>query len=180
MIRLFAAIGLPAATRERLSPLASGLAGARWVPPENLHVTLRFLGGVPEDRVGDLAAAFDVLRAPPFPVTLRGTGHFGSGRRIRSVWVGVERTPGLVALQAKVERAAVACGHEPERRKFAPHVTVARLGRAPAGHVRAWLEASGGFAESPFDVSAFTLYESRPGRSGPAYLPLAEFPLARP
>ena len=178
MVRLFVALGLPERIRLRLGSLAAGIDGARWVPPENLHVTLRFIGESPEDRIADVTHALGAVRMPPLAVTLRGAGHFSSGKKTRAVWIGVARTDQLSALQARVERAVTACGFEPERRKYAPHVTIARLRQARPGHVRAWLEANGAFEEAPFEAANFTLYESRLGKAGPSYLPLAEFALA--
>ena len=177
MVRLFVALGLPERIRLRLATLAVGIDGARWAPPENLHVTLRFIGDLAEDRIADIGDALDAIRMPALHVTLRGAGHFSSGKKTRAVWVGVEKTEELAALQARVERAVTACGLEPERRKYAPHVTIARLSRARPGHVRSWLEANAAFEDAPFEAATFTLYESRLGKSGPGYLPLAEFPL---
>lgn len=177
MKRVFVALALPEGLRRRVASLAAGIEGARWTAPENLHVTLRFVGEVPEDRIADLAGALGGVRAPALRVGLRGTGCFGAGPRARSVWVGVERTAEIVALRDKVERAVAGCGHGPDGRRFTPHVTVGRLRRSPEGHVRAWLEGTAAFAAPPFECGGFALYESRLGRPGPAYRPLAEFGL---
>ncbi|MEX2453660.1 MAG: RNA 2',3'-cyclic phosphodiesterase [Rhodospirillaceae bacterium] len=173
MIRLFVALSLPDDLRVRLVGLAAGIEGARWVAPENLHLTLRYIGDVQEDRGEDIVAALDGVRAAPLTVTLAGTGHFDTGARAHSAWVGVEKTPEIVALHEKLDRALVRVGFEPEGRKYTPHVTLARFRRPRSGHLRDWLEANAPFAAPPFEARAFTLYESRQGD----YLPLAEFPL---
>ena len=178
MVRLFVALGLPESIRLRLASLAGGIDGARWVPPENLHITLRFIGEASEDRIADVADALGAIRMPPLTVTLRGAGHFSSGKKTRAVWIGVEKTGELATLQARIERAVIGGGFDPERRKFMPHVTIGRLRQARADHVRSWLEANGAFEEAPFGAERFILYESRLGRSGPIYLTLAEFALA--
>ena len=178
MVRLFVALGLPEGIRLRLASLAAGIDGARWVLPENLHITLRFIGEVPEDRIADVADALGAIRMPALTVILRGTGHFGSGKKARAVWVGVEKTEDLAALQARIERAVTGGGFDPERRKFTPHVTIGRLRQARADHVRSWLEANAAFEQAPFEAERFVLFESRLGRSGPSYLQLAEFALA--
>lgn len=188
MIRLFTALGLPDDLRRRLAALQGGIDGARWVAPHNLHITLRFVGEVPEDRARDIAAALDGIRTGGFPVTVSGAGRFGSGARTRALWAGVERTDALVALHEKIDRALIGIGLPPEGRKYTPHVTLARFsggqsgGRnrsrdASAGRVLQWLEAQGGFFVPPFEVREFILYESHLGRNGADYVPLASFPL---
>ena len=177
MVRLFTALALPEEHRARLSALAAGMDGARWVSPENLHVTLRFIGEVNEAAGGDIAEALAGVRSEPVTVTLEGAGHFGNRKKTYSVWIGVRAAPALSALRDRIDRALASCGLASESRKYTPHVTVARLGRVRTDHVRAWLEAAAGFAAPPFEAGEFVLYESRPGRSGNAYVPLTEFSL---
>lgn len=178
MIRLFTALALPDDLRARIAGMEAGIDGARWVPAENLHITLRFIGEVPEDRVDDIVAALDDVRGRAVTVSPGSAGHFGSGRKLRSIWVGIAPSPELATLHDKIDHALVRCGLPPEGRKYAPHITVARLGGARTNHVLKWLEANGDFFAVPFEAHGFVLYESRPGSGGPAYLPLAEFPLS--
>jgi len=173
MIRLFVALPLPDDVRTRLAALCTGIDGARWVAAENLHITLRFIGDVQEDRGEDIVAALDALPFEPFSVTLSGAGHFGTVAKAHSIWIGVERTPEIAALHEKIDRALIRAGFPPEGRKFLPHVTLARLKRARGHHVRSWLEANGAFFALPFAAGSFVLYESRQVH----YLPVAEFPL---
>src|SRR5438132_2481334 len=126
MLRLFVGIGFPPQLKLQLSSLCSGLDGARWVDPGNFHLTLRFIGETPEDVAADIDEALVRLRARRFTLQLAGTGVFGGGDKPRSLWVGVERCPELVALRDKVEQALVRVGLAPEPRKFWPHVTLAR------------------------------------------------------
>ena len=184
MVRLFTALGLPDDLRARLTALQGGIDSARWVAPHNLHITLRFIGEVAEDRAHDIVAALDRIRTGPFPVTVSGTGRFGSDDRTRALWAGVERTDALVALHEKIDRALINAGLAPESRKYTPHVTLARFGGgrdrsrdASAGRVLRWLEAQGGFFAMPFDAREFILYESHLGRRGADYVPVASFPL---
>ena len=86
MIRLFTALPLPDDVRARLATLSGGIDGARWVAPENLHVTLRFIGEVAEHRIDDIVPALAGLRTPLVTVTLEETGHFGSRGKARSIW----------------------------------------------------------------------------------------------
>ena len=176
-MRLFTALAVPEEHRARLSALAAGVDGARWVAPQNLHVTLRFIGEVNEAAGGDVAEALADVRSDPVAVTLEGSGHFGNRKKAYSVWIGVRAAPELLILRDRIDRALASCGLARESRKYAPHVTIARLGRARPDHVRAWLEGAARFAAPPFEAREFVLYESRPGRSGYAYVPLAEFGL---
>ena len=176
MIRLFTALPLPDDLRTRIAALEGGIGGARWVAAENLHITLRFVGEVQEDRIDDIVAAVEAVRAPAFEIAPGGTGHFGTRRRVDTVWVGIERSPEITALHARIDSALVRAGLPPERRKYAPHITVARLRGAREGKVLGWLEATGGFFAPPAD--GFRLYESSLGRGGPVYTPLAEFALS--
>lgn len=177
MIRLFIGLEIPAELRSRMAMLARGVDAARWVAEENLHITLRFIGEVPEDRAEDLAAALDAVRASPFDVTLSGAGHFESGRRVRTLWLGIERNEAMKFLYEKVESALVRAGLEPEGRKFKPHVTLARLKDAPPSAVKGWLAANTMFKAVPFTVDRFVLFSSRLGRQGPTYTPEVVFPL---
>jgi 2'-5' RNA ligase len=123
MLRLFVGIGFPPELKLRLSLLCSGVPGAKWVDAGNFHLTLRFIGEVAEDRAADIDDALVRLRARRFVLQLVGTGIFGGDDKPRNLWVGVERSPKLLALRDKIEQALVRIGLPPEPRKFTPHVT---------------------------------------------------------
>lgn len=110
MIRLFVAIELPGEVRDRLAMLGAGVENARWVPPENLHLSLRFIGEVHEPVVEDIIPALSRIRMKPFALTLSGAGHFESGKRVRALWVGVEKSPPLINLQERIEAALARAG----------------------------------------------------------------------
>ncbi|WP_119679520.1 RNA 2',3'-cyclic phosphodiesterase [Indioceanicola profundi] len=177
MIRLFAAIPLPEAMRERLSRLNGGVPGARWVAPENMHITLRFIGEVDEGRAQDIDAALDTVTAQPFPLTLSGLGNFGRGHRAHTLWVGVEKNPALHHLRDKVESAVVRAGLPAEERKYSPHITLARLKDTNSAKLGRFLEENGMFQDGPIMVERFCLYESILGRSGPVYHEVRSYPL---
>lgn len=177
MIRLFVALDFPTEIRERLAGLGGGVPGARWTEAEGLHLTLRFIGEVPEDDLSDIAGALADIAAPAFALTLDGVGVFGTGRNARVLWAGVERSDALVHLQAKVESALVRLGLAAEERRFSPHVTLARLQNAPADRIGRFLEERGLFRAGPISIDHFTLYESLTGKGTAVYHPLAEFPL---
>lgn len=177
MLRLFVALDFPDDIRRRLAGLGGGVPGARWTEAENLHLTLRFIGEVPDDLAGDIDAALADVAAPAFELTLDGVGVFGSGRASRVLWAGVERSEPLVHLQAKIESALVRAGLEPEERRFTPHVTLARLKDASQDRIGRFIAERGLFRAGPFPVDHVTLYRSHLGRTGPVYEAIAEYGL---
>ncbi len=179
-MRLFVALDLPAAVRERLRFLAAGLPGARWTPSENLHATLRFIGEVPTWRAEEIDAALTRLRAPGFPLSLAGIGILDRGGRPASLHVGIERSPPLEHLQAKIETALQRAGLPPERRRFLPHVTLARIDACSEERLAAWVQANNLFRAAPIRVEHFTLFSSLLGKEASAYTPEVEYDLAPP
>ncbi len=180
MLRLFVGLGLPGAVRDTLAGLERGIPGARWIDADNYHVTLRFIGEVPEDRAEDIDTALAAVQGPPFALSLAGVGHFGKLRRARSVWAGVEPGEALSRLQARIESCIVRAGQPPEQRRFKPHVTLARLSGETGHHLANFLAEHGDFRAPPFEVAAFHLYESRLTRHGAMYRALRRYALDRP
>ncbi len=179
MIRLFFGLELPNALRARIGALAGGIDGARFAPPENLHITLRFIGEVDEPTLQDVALAAGGIRFEPVPVTLAGAGHFESRKRVSAVWLGVEPSPPLVGLRDRIEAALVRSGLPPERRKFKPHVTIARLNKGRPDEIHRWLAANTTFRAAPFLADRFVLFSSALGREGPVYTAECGFPPER-
>ena len=177
-MRLFVALELPSEARIRLSRLASGLPGARWLPPDNYHLTLRFLGEMPGHRAEELDHALAALRGKRFTLQLGGVGVFEKAGRPQALWAGVERNPQLDHLQNKVETAVQRIGFEPERRRFTPHVTLARLDGAPPSKLAEWVQAHNLLRADPVAVEHFTLFSSRLGKDAAVYTAEVEYPLA--
>ena len=177
-MRLFVALELPHALRSRLTRLAAGLPGARWLPPENYHLTLRFLGEMPGHRAEELDGALHALRGRRFSLTLSGVGVFEKAGRPQALWAGVERNPQLEHLQNKIETAVQRVGFAPERRRFAPHVTVARLDNAPPQKLAEWVQAHNLLRADPAEMGHFTLFSSHLGKDGAVYTPEVEYGLA--
>jgi 2'-5' RNA ligase len=176
-MRLFVALALPARVLEDLARLCSGLPGGRWVRPENMHVTLRFIGEVDGAGADDVHMALKRIRGPAFPLALTGLGSFQSGKRLRQLWAGVADQPALIRLRDGVEKALVRTGLEPEGRKFIPHVTLARFNKKPRNKLGPYLEANGAFSAAPFPVTAFVLMRSHLRQGGAQYEVLAEYAL---
>lgn len=179
MIRLFVGIELPEKLRGRLAALGDGLDGVRWVPEDNLHLTLRFIGEVDHGQAEDVVEALERVRAAPFAITLYGLGTFGSGAKLRSLWVGLAPSPPLQALHEKVERAVQRAGLPPEGRRFTPHVTLARIKSGAAkARLGSFLERNGTIRSGPVPVRAFTLFESFLSSDGAIYQAVERFALA--
>ena len=177
-MRLFVALALPHETRTRLSRLATGLPGVRWLPPENYHLTLRFLGEMPGHRAEELDHALAALRGKQFTLQLSGVGVFEKSGRAQALWAGVARNERLEHLQNKIETAVQRIGFEPERRRFSPHVTVARLDGTPPGKLGEWMQAHNLLRAEPVQVAHFTLFSSQLGKDGAVYTEEVEYPLA--
>lgn len=177
MLRLFVALPLPPSLRDRLVLLRGGVPGARWVEPEALHLTLRFIGEVDEATAADLDRALDGVTSPTLTLALDGLGTFGKGHRTHTLWAGVARNDGLRHLRDKVESALVRAGRPAEERKFSPHVTLARLNDPSEPRLARFVQENGAFQAGPVEIDRFCLYESRLGRTGSTYDILRDYPL---
>lgn len=176
MHRLFVAIRPPEPIRDLLIDAMDDSPDFRWQEEEQLHLTLRFVGEVERPVAEDLATALGAIRTGRFDLRISGVGRFeqrGSG----ALWAGVEPKPAVAALAAKVERACLAAGLEPERRAFHPHVTIARWKGRRTREVAAFLERKAALASEPFRVDAFSLFESHLSRQGAHYEEVECYPL---
>jgi 2'-5' RNA ligase len=176
-MRLFVALDLPWELRQRIALLPGGIPGARWVPPENYHITLRFIGETPAYRAEEIDHALAALKARSFDLILSGVGTFAKSGRSTALWVGVERNERLELLQSKIETALQRIGLEPERRRFAPHVSLARLDNAVEGKLAAFVQAHNLFRAEPVTMQHFTLFSSLLGKEQSVYTPEVEYAL---
>ena len=142
MPRLFTGLEIPEALRESLSLLRGGLPGARWIDPENYHVTLRFIGDVDDAIAQEIAWLLRQGSAQRFELRLDGLQSFG-GRKPRAIVAAVAPSQPVMELQAEHERLMQRVGLEPEGRKYTPHVTLARLRDSSSLEVAEYLSARG-------------------------------------
>ncbi|MSP45358.1 MAG: RNA 2',3'-cyclic phosphodiesterase [Xanthobacteraceae bacterium] len=177
MPRLFTGLEIPAALRQELSLLRGGLPGARWIDPENYHITLRFIGDVDDDIAQEIAWLLGKVRRKNFELRLDGVQSFG-GRKPRAVVATAAPSQPLMELQAEHERLMQRVGFEPEGRKYTPHVTLARLRDSSSFEVAEYLSARAMFRSPPFAVSRFVLFSSRASVGGGPYVIEAAYPLA--
>jgi 2'-5' RNA ligase len=177
MPRLFTGLEIPDDIRESLSMLRGGLPGARWIDPENYHLTLRFIGDVDDALAHEVASLLGMVSRPALELRLDGLSSFG-GRRPRAVVATLAQTAALMELQAEHERLMQRVGLDPEGRKYTPHVTLARLRGSSSFEVAGYLSARAAFRWPPFSVSRFVLFSSRASVGGGPYVVEAAYPLA--
>lgn len=173
MHRLFAAIRPPEVVRDQLMDLMEESEALRWQDDEQLHVTLRFIGNVERPLAEDLAAALESIRFEPFELRVSGVGRFAK-RRGGALWAGVAPRGPLAQLAAKVDRACVGCGLEPEHRAYHPHVTLARW-NGPEPDLHRFMERHGAVSSLPWLVDSFILFESHLLRHGAHYEAIASY-----
>lgn len=177
MHRLFVAITPPPEVIDALDDLQTGMRGARWLPDENFHLTLAFIGEVDRHGLGEAALALSGVGAPVFDLKLSGCGYFGD-RKPRALWAGVAASPALSHLQAKVDIALRRAGLLEDKRKFIPHVTLAYLNGATKVDAEMFCAVNGLFSAGPFPVGEFHLYESHLGSQAAHYEVVASYTLA--
>jgi 2'-5' RNA ligase len=176
MLRLFTGLEIPADIGQPLSLLRGGLPGARWIDPENYHVTLRFIGDVDDTIAHEIAWMLERVRREPFEMRVEDLISFG-GRKPRAIVATLGSARALMELQAEHERLMRRVGLEPEGRKYVPHVTLARLRDSSSRQVADYLALRAPFRSPPFAVSRFVLFSSRASVGGGPYVVEAAYPL---
>jgi RNA 2',3'-cyclic 3'-phosphodiesterase len=161
MYRLFIAIDFPDEVKDALADLCFGVQGAKWVPKDQMHLTIRFIGDVDEPTYHEVSSGLSDVNASRFDIWLKSVGYFPPRNQPRVLWAGIEKNEALAELRDFVESSLRESGIAPEERKFAAHVTLARLGPStPLGAVTDFLSANGLFSTSPLHVEEFHLYSS--------------------
>ena len=178
MPRLFVAIDLPPALKDELAGFGHAIPGARWLPADQLHLTLAFLGDVEPEAQETVIHELTAVAAAPFAMRLRGVGHFPPRGTPRVLWVGIEPCPPLMDLQRQVAAAVRRAGIALEKRKFSPHITLARLKNPPRDRVGAFLAAHNLYAGREFEVGSIVLFSSVLTAAGAVHTPEAEIFLA--
>jgi 2'-5' RNA ligase len=177
MPRIFTGLEIPPDVGQSLAMLRGGLPGARWIDPENYHVTLRFIGDVDDFVAQEVASLLGRVRRTPLQLRFDSLSSFG-GRRPRAVIAALAQTPALMELQAEHERLMQRVGLEPEGRKYTPHVTLARLRDTSSRQVADYLATRALIAPLPFTASQFVLFSARASVGGGPYIIEAAYPLA--
>jgi len=176
MPRLFTGVEIPSDIGQVLGMLRGGLPGARWITPDNYHLTLRFIGDVDDMIAHEVASMLGRVKRGTFELHLEGLTSFG-GRKPRAVVATVAPAQPLLDVQAEQERLMQRIGLEPEGRKYLPHVILARLRASSNRDVAEYLSARGLFRTTTFRVSRFVLFSSRASVGGGPYVVEASYPL---
>ena len=194
-MRIFVALDIDDAIRQRIQRFIEGVSGfapdARWVRPESLHVTLKFIGEKPAETVEEIKRALSSIRAESFEITFRGYGFFPTAKAARVFWVGIESGPQLPSLAKAVDEATSALGIPKEDHPFAPHLTLARgggrsgaprwrKGDTPNKNFQLLQEKLAALPTPEFGTMAaheFFLYQSQLSRGGSRYTKIARFAL---
>jgi RNA 2',3'-cyclic 3'-phosphodiesterase len=193
-MRVFVALDIDDAIRARLELLLDGIRGfaseARWVRPESMHVTLKFIGEKPSESVEEIKQALGAVRAGAMEISFRGYGFFPTAKAPRVFWVGIGAGPELAALAKSVDEATAALGVPREEHEFSPHLTLARRGGSGAPHWRKGDRENPAFQRLQEKLAAmrelefgtmtareFFLYQSQPMQGGARYTKIARFGL---
>ncbi len=186
-MRIFIALDIPGKIRAHMREFmerARALAPeARWARPEGLHLTLKFVGHVSDEKVEEIRRALAAVKAAPFHVKFENVGFFPTPRSPRVFWIGVEGGQALSDLAASIDDTTYKQGIAKEARAFSPHLTLARAGSGPGGQNQ--LRPLAGLLESEtpphfgtMTAREFFLYQSQPQPGGSKYTKLQRFGLA--
>ena len=184
-IRSFIAVALPSSIVDYINDIKETLYSyrfnVRWVKPEAIHLTLKFLGDIDATDIGAVGAAMDraVKETAPITLSVKGSGVFPGIRRPRVVWLGMGgQVPVLIALQKALDENLAAAGFEKEKRSFKAHLTLGRVkGVIDAAMLGKALSEMMNFESTPFIVDLIFLIKSELKPSGPVYTKLINTPL---
>jgi 2'-5' RNA ligase len=179
-LRCFVAVALPAPLKKEIGGLIGRLreAGAdvRWVPDNNLHLTLKFLGDTEEGLISEIKVALHKKLSPyaPFYIKISGVGYFPGGKNPRVIWIGIEEPGSLADIYREVEEVMVNIGYPREKRPFSPHLTIGRV-RSPKrmSETLRRLEELRTVSFEGFEVKAVKLMKSDLKPGGAEYSELA-------
>lgn len=176
MPRLFTGIEIPAATKEDLARIKGGLPSARWIDPENYHLTLRFIGDIDGRMAPEVAEMLARIDRRSFSLDVEGLGTFGS-KRPHAIIARIAPSRALSELRTEQERLMQRIGLPPETRRFSPHITLARLKGAGERDIADYLTSTGPLAIQQFAVERFVLFSAKESVGGGPYVVEEAYPL---
>jgi len=175
MVRLFVGLELPESMRDALWDVRAGVEGAHWQRDDQLHLTLAFIGDVPHKVMREIEGELSRVSFTPFALQLKGVGLFGKPGQPKLLWAGVENPEPLRHLHEKIVHALGRIDVEVERRKYKPHVTLARFRRGAYARIGDWLTENETLTTPPETIEHFTLFSSQLTHQGSDYTPEARF-----
>jgi len=186
LLRCFIAIEIPETIRRAIADSIDSLkksgAEVKWISPENIHITVQFLGETEESLIPTIKEALDKILSPyaPFYIKIADVGCFPDGRRPRVIWVGLGEAQPLINLQRDIAGEMIKFGYPKEERGFTPHVTIGRVkSHRNVGDLLKRLDEIKATSFSDFEVEKITLMKSELKPSGAIYHSLAEIPFGR-
>jgi 2'-5' RNA ligase len=186
-IRTFLAVEVPAGLQQKAAAvvraLGTGQEAIRWVDPQNIHVTVKFLGDVEDAEIYEVCrvTAEAIADLQPFRVACRGVGAFPNPQRARTVWLGIDDSAGnFEQLHRRVDDALARLRYPREVRRFQPHLTLGRVrhGKRPAADLTARIREQADVELGEIDVDELTVFSSELTPDGPVYTALSHAPLA--
>lgn len=178
MLRLFTGLSLPILLRQRLIVMQGGIEGARWTERDNFHITLTFIGEVDEATAETVDEALSSIRTEKFSLRLKGTGSFAQGKYPKVLWMGVAHNDVLHRLKEKIDRAFTVANIPFEKRKYTPHVTMARFKNPEESKIAEFMQQHNLFSSEEFEIDEFILYHSHQTKNGSVYEALKEYSLS--
>lgn len=178
MLRLFVGITIPDKICSQIETLRGGIPGARWIPKENYHLTLSFIGEVDEVKANEADNALRGINFPGFDLSLTQIGYFTKNKEeVRTLWTGVDNYHVLDRLHEKINVAFKNYNIDNSKTRFHAHCTIAKMKDTNIDEVHKYIAMNNLFRSSPFYVDHFCLFASILGSSGSHYRVLAEYPL---
>ncbi len=178
MFRLFVAIDPPVEIKQRLTEICYGVPGAKWLEPEQMHLTLKFIGEVDGAVLREAREALATIAVAPFEMSVKGVGFFPPRGDPQILWAGIDGNDRLVQMRNKIETTLERAGIDREKRKFAPHIGLANIKHTPAPKVAGYLAEFSLFRLPPFEVTEFCLYSSHLGSERAIHTVEAVYPLS--
>lgn len=181
MKRVFLGLPIPDDIAEPLQRLQAGVPGARWQTRDNMHITLNFLGELDEQVLEELHEGLSRIEADVFPVTVKSVGSFEIGKHNepKILWAGVEKSDALLRLKKKTDQVVLETGIQFDHRRYTPHITLARMNKAPLDKVAEFIALHNLLHLPDFTADKFCLYESQLREKGAVYTPLVDYPLQK-
>jgi 2'-5' RNA ligase len=175
MVRLFVGLELPEPIKSSLDYARGGVEGARWQTDDRLHLTLAFIGETSRRQMRDVEGALSAIDFDPFEFRLSGVDMFGDTKHPKTLWAGVENEAPLRHLHEKILNALERVDVEVDRRRYRPHVTLARFQKGTPARIGDWLRVNGPLKSPAYTVDHFTLFASSLTGDGPHYSAEARF-----